>query len=136
MRIQLTIYIAQHAIQSIVFNMRVRMANAALTTSSLLLCAAGAWSISQFGWRQPHKLLLPFVFLGVVLALGLRFGRAVGILGSIVSAFIFARTLFQPVGSFLVADKSARSALAWALLIGVSISFLLLPTGKDLHHKR
>lgn len=110
------------------------MANAALAASSLLLCAAAAWSVSQFGWQHPHRLLLPFIFLGFVLALGLRYGRLVGILGSIVSALVFAHALYQPVGSFFIADQAARSAVAWALLLGVSTSFLLLPTAEDRRH--
>src|SRR3954471_22898650 len=117
-------------------SMRERLANAALATSVLLLCAAAAWSVSQFGWLHPHRLLLPFVFLTVVLALGLRYGRVVGILGSIISAFIFAHALYRPVGSFFVADQSARAALAWAVLAGVTISFLLLPTGEEVHHRK
>jgi K+-sensing histidine kinase KdpD len=116
--------------------MKARIANAALASSVLLLCAAAAWSVSQFGWQNPHRLALPFLFLGVVLALGVRYGRAVGILGSIISALIFAHALYQPVGSFFVADQAARSALAWAVLVGVTISFLLLPTGEEVHHRK
>ncbi len=115
--------------------MKERFSNAALAASSLLLCAAAAWSVSQFGWGHTHRLVLPFVFLGLVLVLGFRYGRIVGILGSILSAFVFAHALYEPVGSFFVADQAARSALAWALLLGVSVSYLLLPTGKELHKK-
>lgn len=114
--------------------MKARLANAALAVSSLLLCGTAAWSVSQFGWQNEHRLVLPFVFLALVLLLGLRFGRLVGILGTLVSAFIFAHALYEPRGSFFVADQGARSALAWALLVGVSTSFLLLPTADDLHH--
>ena len=116
--------------------MKSRMANAALATSVLLVCAVAAWSVSQFGWRHPHRLLLPFVFLAVVFALGLRYGRVIGILGSIISAFIFAHALYRPIGSFFVADHAARAALAWTVLAGVAISFLLLPTGEEVHHRR
>ena len=116
--------------------MKERIANAALASSVLLLCAAAAWSVSQFGWKHPYQLLLPFVFLVVVLALGSRYGRAVGMLGSITSALIFAHALYRPVGSFFVAEQAARSALAWALLAGVTLSFLLLPTGAEVQHRK
>ena len=81
-------------------------------------------------------MLLPFAFLAVVLVLGFRYGRGVGMAGSIVSALIFAHALYHPVGSFLVTDQTARSVLAWTVLIGVSTSFLLLPTQDEVHHHR
>jgi K+-sensing histidine kinase KdpD len=115
--------------------MKVRLANATLATSVLLLCAAAAWSVSQFEWIHAHRLVLPFAFLILVLILGSHYGRLVGVLGSVLSAFIFAHALYEPVGSFFVEDHSARSALAWALLLGVSASYLLLPTGNELHKK-
>ncbi len=116
--------------------MKARLANTALVASSLLLCAVAAWSVSQFGWPHQHRLVLPFLFLAVVLVLGMCYGRAVGMLGSILSALVFAHALYEPRGSFFVADQAARSALAWALLLGVSASFLLLPSGDDLRHHR
>lgn len=116
--------------------MKARLANVALAVSSLLLCAVAAWSVSQFGWQHGHRLVLPFLFLGLVLLLGMRYGRIVGILGSILSALVFAHALYEPRGSFFVADQGARSALAWAILLGVCTSYLLLPTGEELRHSR
>lgn len=126
----------QLGLDGIVLTMKARLANAALAASSLLLCGAAAWSVSQFDWQHQHRLFLPFVFLALVLVLGMHYGRLVGVLGTIVSAFIFAHALYEPHGSFFVADQGARSALAWALLLGVATSFLLLPTGDDLRHSR
>ena len=116
--------------------MKLRLANAALALSSLLLCAAAAWSVSQFGWGREHRLVLPFAFVALVLLLGMRYGRLVGMLGTIISALIFAHALYEPQGSFFVVEQGARSALAWSLLLGVSTSFLLLPTADDLRHHR
>ncbi len=116
--------------------MKARLAKGTLAVSLLLLCAAAAWSLSQFVWPQAHRLLLPFAFLGLILLLGMRYGRLVGILGTVTSALVFAHALYEPQGSFFVADHSARSALAWALLIGVSTSFLLLPAGDELRHNK
>jgi K+-sensing histidine kinase KdpD len=116
--------------------MKEKAANALLAASSLLLCAAAAWSVSQFGWQTSHRLVVPFAFLALVLILGFRYGRAVGMLGSILSALIFAHALYQPVGSFFVSDQTARAALAWAILVGVSASFLLLPTAEDRRHHK
>lgn len=114
--------------------MNEKVANVALDAACVLLCAAAAWAVSQFGWDPSHKMVLPFAFLALVLVLGGRYGRAVGMLGSIVSALIFAHALYQPIGSFFVADQTARSVLAWAVLIGVSTSFLFLPSQDELHH--
>jgi len=107
-----------------------------IALSALLLCGVAAWSISQLGWASSHREFLPFAFLGLVLFLGFRYGRAVGMLGSVVSAAVFAFALYQPVGSLAVSDDAARSALAWAMLAGVSASFLLLPTHGGHHHHR
>ena len=115
--------------------MKERLSNATVATSALLLCAAAAWTVAQFDWLQPHRLVVPFIFLGVVLLLGVRYGRLVGVLGSVLSAIIFAHALYAPIGSFFVADQSARSALAWALLLGVVASYLLLPTRDELQKK-
>ena len=115
--------------------MKTRLANGMLAISSLVFCAAAAWSVSQFGWLRPYRVVVPFVFLALVLVLGFFYGRLVGILGSILSAFVFAHALFDPVGSFFVSNQSDRSALAWALLLGVSASYLLLPAGEELHKK-
>lgn len=100
--------------------------------AALLLCAVSAWSVSQVGWEPSHRLVLPFAFLALVLFLGFRYGRAVGILGSIISMTVFAFALYQPVGSLSVESNAAKSSLAWAMLVGVSASFLLLP---DHHHE-
>ncbi len=113
-----------------------KASNLALGLACVLLCGSAAWAVSQFGWDPTHKMLLPFAFLALVLLLGLHYGRAVGMLGSIASALIFAHALYQPVGSFFVSDQTARSVLAWTVLIGVSTSFLFLPTQDEVHHHR
>ena len=114
--------------------MKEKAANTALAAASLMLCAAAAWSVSQFGWQRSHRLVLPFAFLALVFVLGALYGRLVGMLGSVLSAVVFAHALYNPVGSFFVTDQAARSVLAWEILVGVSLSFLLLPTGKEIHH--
>lgn len=105
-----------------------------VVVAALLLCGIAAWSVSQFGWDPSDRVIVPFAFLALVLFLGFRYGRAVGILGSMISAAVFAFALYQPVGSFAVSDDAARSALAWALLAGVSASFLFLPDHRQHKH--
>jgi K+-sensing histidine kinase KdpD len=97
---------------------------------ALSACALAAWSATLVRWRSPLQEVVPFAILGVVLALGLVFGRSVGILGSVIAASIFAYTMY-PQGSLRIADPGARSLVAWMLLAGVSLSYLLLPAHGD-----
>ena len=90
-------------------------------------CALAAWSATLVRWNSPAHKVVPFAVLSVVLFLGFIFGRKVGIIGSIIAAAIFAYA-YHPAGSLRVADQSARSGLAWMLLAGVTLSYLLLPT--------
>ena len=89
-----------------------------------------AWAATLVQW-QSAKELIPIVFPVVVLALGMLFGRTVGILGSITGALVFARSLYVPLGSFHIQDKGARSGVAWMLLAGVTLSYLLPPSRRD-----
>jgi hypothetical protein len=40
---------------------------------------------------------------------------------------IFAHLLYAPLHSFAVDDKTARASLAWMVLGGIAIPYLLLP---------
>ncbi len=100
---------------------------------ALLLCALAARAVSLIHWRS-WAMFVPFVFLLLVLALGAVYGRMVGILGSIIAALVFAHFLYEPIGSVRVDSHDARSALAWMLLAGVSLSYLLLPSSAG--HRR
>ena len=97
---------------------------------AVLFCGVAAWALTLVKWESVRD-LVPFAFLVVVLALGLAFGRTVGILGSMVSAAVFAHSLYQPLGSLRIADTGARSGVAWMLLAGVTLSYLLLPSRHD-----
>jgi K+-sensing histidine kinase KdpD len=94
------------------------------------LCAAVAWGVTLFKWQAARE-LIPVVFLVFVLALGALFGRMVGILGSVIGALVFARWLYLPLGSLRISDPGARSSVAWMLLAGVTLSYLLLPSQGD-----
>ncbi len=99
--------------------------------AALVLCAFAAWVLTLVKWNRAMEEILPFAFLAIVLALGMVFGRAVGIFGSVIAAAVFAHSMYKPLGSLAVSDQQARSGLAWMLLAGVSLSFLLLPAGND-----
>ncbi len=90
-------------------------------------CAGGAFgSVLLFG-HHASSASIPIVFIAVVLLVALRFGTMVGILGSLAAAAVFAYFLFAPLGSFSVESHGARSNIAWMLLAGTVISFLLAP---------
>jgi K+-sensing histidine kinase KdpD len=98
--------------------------------AGVALCAAAAWTVTLVPWQSARG-FIPTVFLVFVLGLGMLFGRMVGILGSIIGALVFARSLYVPLGSFSIHDQGARAGVAWMLLAGVTLSYLLLPSYRD-----
>jgi K+-sensing histidine kinase KdpD len=102
-----------------------------LSVVAVLACGLLAWSATLIQWTPSMQELIPFITLGIVLALGLVFGRGVGIVGSVIVAMIFAYSMYEPVGSLRIANQAARSGVAWMLLAGVSLSYLLLPAHGD-----
>lgn len=99
----------------------------ARTVWGLLLCSALAVGCSYLFSNHPASIFVPFVFVLVIVAVAARYGVMVGILGSVASAIIFARQLYSPLNSIHVSDSSARAALAWMVLGGIAIPYLLLP---------
>ena len=71
------------------------------------------------------KVVVPVAFLAIVFLVSVRCGVSAGVLGSIVAALVFATFLYPPLGSPQVSDKAARSNLAWLVLGGLTISYLL-----------
>lgn len=105
-------------------NQLVRIIN---TLIGILFCASAAALAAYFFHGSRISSMLPLVFLGVVVAVALRFGIAAGAIGSVASAIIFAVFLYRPAGSVAVIDTSARSSLGWLLLGGVVLSYLFAP---------
>lgn len=75
---------------------------------------------------------LPFIFLVLIIVIAKRLGEAAAILSTIAAALVFALLLFQPLGSFGVVAKTARSSLAWFLLGGMVCAHLLSPAKRPL----
>lgn len=112
---------------------RSRLSVRANSVIGALLCGAGAGAASVVAASHQWRALVPLAFTIVLLIIALLFGSRAGILGTVLAATIFAMFLFQPLGSVSVMDNSARSNLAWMLLIGVSFSFLFAPPPSGLH---
>lgn len=97
------------------------------TAIGTLLCASVALVLALVFNQTRLEFALPLICLAVVLAVAARFGVATGVLGSIVSAFLFAYFVYSPEGSFHIASPDARANVSWLLLGGISLSFLFTP---------
>ncbi len=99
----------------------------ARTTWGLVICATLAVASAYLFSKQSWIIFLPILFVAVLVAVAMRYGVMVGILGSVMCAAIFAHLLFSPLHSLRVADDTARASLAWMVLGGVAIPYLVLP---------
>jgi K+-sensing histidine kinase KdpD len=70
-----------------------------------------------------RSILVPIVFIVVIVLCARYFGVIAGILGSVVATGMFALFLFQPYGSFRVADHQALSNLGLLLFAGIALSY-------------
>ncbi len=55
--------------------------------------------------------LVPLLFLAILLRCARYFGALAGVVGSLVSALIFAMFLYQPIGSIEIVNQSAREQI-------------------------
>lgn len=108
----------------------------ARTAWGLALCSGLAFTAAYLFSRRPSRIFLPLLFVIVIVAVAARYGVMVGILGSVVSAAIFAHVLYPPLHSLAVSDSSARASLAWMILGGIAIPYLLLPGLRSRNSKK
>ena len=104
-----------------------------LTSTGAGLCAIAALLASVIFNRSSGRALVPLVFVILIAIMAARFGVAAGILGTLLAAFVFADWLYAPLGSIAVRSQAARAELAWMLLGGVSLSYLL---GLEPHQRK
>ena len=105
--------------------MFLRLPKPLATVVGVLLCAASAAVAATLFVARPSRVIVPLAFVVVVVLLAMRYGSAVGIYGSLISAFIFAYFLYPPFHSFRVENDAARANLGWMVLAGVALSHLL-----------
>ena len=98
-------------------------AHAALLGTGICVFAAGLCTLLLRGSNL--RGFLPFLFIGIVIGVAMRFGGGAGILGTIGAAMIFAEFLFHPVLSIRVGDGSEKSNLIWMIIAGISASELV-----------
>lgn len=114
---------------------KLRLSARANSVIGALVSGFGAGGLSLVTGGYHWRALVPLAFTIVLLLIAVLFGSRAGILGTVLAATIFAAFLFQPLGNLSVMDSSARSNLAWMLLIGVSFSFLFAPPTSGLHRQ-
>jgi K+-sensing histidine kinase KdpD len=93
----------------------------------VILCFIAALNCANLFIQSPSARYVPLGFVVVLLLIGARFGAVVSVLGSVVAVLVFAYSLYPPLGSFHVADGSARENLSWMLLCALVIPPLLFP---------
>lgn len=102
----------------------------------IFICASAAALASYlFHGRGSTRTIVPIVFLAIITGVALRWGTVAGVVGSLVSAAIFAFFLFTPLGSLSVSGGRARSSLGWLLLGGLTLSVLFAPRDLGEGHK-
>jgi len=97
-------------------------------TVGVLLSGAAAFAASLMFATRSWRIFIPLGFVVVLVVLAARYGVAVSVIGSVLTATIFAHYLFSPVGSLQVESETARTNLAWMVLAAISVSYLLFPT--------
>ena len=98
-----------------------------MTNSAIgfFFCGFAAALLAILFWNSHYQIAAPILFTFVVVAVAIRFGRVVGILGTLFGAAIFALWLYPPFGSLRVSSQQARGSLNALLLGGLVLSYLL-----------
>jgi K+-sensing histidine kinase KdpD len=102
----------------------------------LVVCAVSAILATMLFASRPARFLIPIAFVAVLVLVAMRYGALVGILGSLLAGAIFAYFLYPPAHSLKVQDAGDRSQLAWVVLAGVALSYLLAGPGPHADSKK
>ncbi len=101
---------------------RLRLVNSAI---GFVLCGVAASFLAILFFNSRFQILAPILFTFVAVAVAMRFGRVVGILGTLFGAALFALWLYPPFGSLRVSAAQARDSFNVLLLGGLVLSYLL-----------
>jgi hypothetical protein len=97
------------------------------TLAGGFICFIAALATGSFASSHSWRAEVPLMFTIVLLLVALIFGAWAGVVGTVLSALVFATHLFSPLGQLRVANDAARSNLGWMLMIGIAFSFLFAP---------
>lgn len=101
---------------------RLRLVNSAI---GFVLCGFSASLLAILFWHSHLQIFAPILFMVVVVAVAIYFGRGVGIAGTLFGAALFAIWLYPPLGALRVSSRDARGSLNALLLGGLVLSYLL-----------
>ena len=90
-------------------------------------CALAALGVSALASGRSWEAWTPLVFSSALFVTALAFGSRAGLLGSVLSALVFAVFLFSPNGKIGMANETARMNLGWMTLTGIAFSLLFAP---------
>jgi K+-sensing histidine kinase KdpD len=93
----------------------------------VLLALAASFGLAWLFAGTKGSTAVPLWFIVVLYALARRYGFAVGVIGSLLCAFVFAHFLFDPTGNWHVEDVAARRNLVWMIAGATAVSYLLAP---------
>ncbi len=111
------------------------MAHAAHASTRLLaaigLCSAMSAALCFTLRHSAIENAVPLLLIPIVVWVALRFGVLAGVLGTVVSALIFAMYLFPPLHHAAVSDPHQKNSLGWLLLGGIALSGLFGAPRRD-----
>lgn len=95
------------------------------TSLGIACCTLASAALVALFWESSLRSLVPFVFLAVIGYIALRFGDIAGLVGTILSALVFASVLFEPRPSLAISNPVDRTRLMVMIVIGICASELL-----------
>jgi K+-sensing histidine kinase KdpD len=104
--------------------------------SRSLLCAAIASAFCILLKDSTIEAQTPLLFLIVILAIAGRFGTSAGVLGTLISALVFAEFLFDPLRSLAISNPLERSNIGWMILGGLALACLFGRSPKSMDRER
>jgi K+-sensing histidine kinase KdpD len=113
--------------------MRELLNSAIRTATGVALSAVAALLLAIFASGKSTRAMIPWIFILILIALSARFGPMVSLFGSVIAVIVFARKVYAPIGSVVIADETAKASLAWMALISVVSAYLLFPPGHPRH---
>jgi K+-sensing histidine kinase KdpD len=113
--------------------MKTKMMHTLQSTIGIGVSALCAIAVALVFSKTPWKLEAPFLFAALLVLLASRFGAMVSVVGSILAAIIFTWLLFSP-HTLHIENQAERATLAWMILLSVSASYLLFPSGTGGDH--
>lgn len=97
------------------------------TIVGVLLSTAAAFITAFIFAGRPSRVFIPLLFVFVLIAFAARYGVLVSVIGSALTALIFARYMYAPIGSLGIESAAAKANLGWMMLCAITVSYLLFP---------